>query len=88
LVLLIALFVVNSLLFLVVCSGVLFTGYRRIRVKGYRPPIVVGLMVAAGTVGIGLAAVGNHAASRTSLILFWFEFFWLPLLFSAIGMGI
>lgn len=72
-----------------VLIGVFFAGYHRIRVKGYRPPAAGGLLVAVGTVGIGLAAVGAHAASpRTSPSLIFFEMLWIPLLVSAIGMTI
>lgn len=65
---------------------VLFVSYQQARRKGYRPPAAALIILAGWAVGIA-ATVLRHPAESTShrfLFLFLVDFFWLPLLFSAL----
>jgi hypothetical protein len=80
-------FVANALLLGLSCSAFFYFSYRRVRMKGYRPPAATAIILAAGAVGIALTVL-RKATPNASYILFFFDYFWVPLLLSAVSMGI
>jgi hypothetical protein len=76
------LFVVFFLSMLLGSSVAIYWSYTRARRKGYRPPgatLIVLLGIAAGI----SATVALHPQNTTSVPLFLWRFFWLPMLLSA-----
>jgi hypothetical protein len=80
-------FVANALLLGLSCSAFVYFSYRRVRMKGYRPPAAAAIILATGAVGIVLTVL-RKATPNASYILFFFDYFWVPLLLSAVAMGI
>lgn len=81
------LFFVFALSFGLVASVVLFFTYRRARKKGYSPPAVSLVLLAGCALGVA-GTVALHPQNTTSMPLFLWSFFWVPLLLSAAAMGV
>jgi hypothetical protein len=80
-------FAANALLLILGCSAFLYFSYRRLRVKGYRPPAAAAIILTAGLVGITLTVL-RKATPTNSVPRMWFDYLWIPLLLSAVAMGI
>jgi hypothetical protein len=81
------LFAANALLLCLGCSAFLYFCYRRVRVKGYRPPAAAAIILIAVVVGITLTVLRKPNQNST-YSRFFFDYFWVPLLLSTIAMGI
>lgn len=82
----ILLFFVSIPLFGFACALMLVVSYERARQKGYRAPGAVLIIMAGAAVGIAAAIVRNPPNSNN--YRFFVDFFWLPLLFSAVATAI
>ena len=80
------LFVVSIPLFGLACILTLVVSYERVRLKGYRPPGAVLIILAGAAAGIVATIVRNPPNSND--YQFFVDFFWLPLLFSAAATAI
>lgn len=82
----------NALVYIAAFSAFVYFSYRRLRIKGYKPPRAVAIFLTALALGIGLTFLRKpQGPGRNSLFwfeLYWFDFFWIPLLLSAAVMGI
>jgi hypothetical protein len=63
-------------------SVVLDWTYRRARSKGYRPPAAAPILLLEVSAGIG-TTVALHPQNTTNAALFFWRFFWVPMLPSA-----
>ena len=81
-----ALFGANAALLLLGFSTLLYYSYRRLRVKGYRPPAAAAIIFAAGVAGIALTVL--RKAKPASIPRMWFDYLWMPLLLFAAMMAI
>jgi hypothetical protein len=79
------LFIANALLLLLGYSAFFYFSYRRLRLKGYRPPAAAALILTAGAMGITATVLRKVTLSSYG---FFFQYFWIPLLLSAVTMGI
>ena len=81
------LFGANALAFGLLCSAVLYFCYHRARSNGYSPPVSASIILTGIAGGMVLTSLLKHS-NTTRVFEFWLEYFWTPLVLSAVATAI